>query len=134
MKTNKKVRDYFMEKRIAMLEPQVLDVDNEAFPFTLHIPVEVTPQARFILEEILPDAVTLFVKKNRNYTQHGRNISENFGTKGQFMKMYDKVGKLWAPFWEEKVDLEGEQPEEILQDLLGHVLLALYFLRQESEH
>jgi hypothetical protein len=91
-----------------------------------------SPQANKILQEILPMVLNRFVRKNNDYTVNGRNVSENFGIKGQFMKMYDKIAKLRRPLWEDGELTGDEAAEEILEDLVGHALLTLYFLRESK--
>jgi hypothetical protein len=73
-------------------------------------------------------ALERFIAKNAGYGK----TSFLFGGKGQVQDMYRKVMKLKRLLWDEIEDPAGEPPSEIIEDLIGHCLLTLYFL-QHSE-
>jgi hypothetical protein len=78
-----------------------------------------------ILTHVLPRVVELFLIKARDYTREdGTNWSEILGEKAQFVDMWRKMGKLYNGLWEGR-ELDGESVEEILMDLVGHILLTL---------
>jgi hypothetical protein len=80
--------------------------------------------------EILPKTIELYLKKSRDY---GGNVMEtppggDLGVKACFPDMWRKMGKLRLAIWDGQ-ELHGEQPEEILMDLVGHILITLDKLR-----
>lgn len=90
-----------------------------------------TQEAVEICKYILPDVLEAFLKKNRDYgdSTYGANAMR-LGPKAQFVDIWRKVKKLKRAIWDGE-QLHGEQPEEILQDFLGHVLLALLDYRKD---
>ncbi|QXO13724.1 hypothetical protein SEA_DUMPTRUCK_72 [Gordonia phage DumpTruck] len=83
-------------------------------------------QGREIIYTIAPVALENFARKNADYG----DTSFDLGIAGQYAELWRKVGKLKGPMWEGK-SLEFEQMDEILQDLIGHCLLSLYFIEHE---
>lgn len=130
------------ERRRLMLEPQLLsdridivEEDEKAeaieYEFTINLPPELTAMAQFICEEILPEYLTYFVRKNIQYNQSdGQNVAEELGAAGQWGDIRRKVAMLKAPLWEHRTEpYEFDSVEELLRDLFGHTLLAAYFVR-----
>ena len=80
-------------------------------------------QAMRILEDILPKALELYLRKSKDY---GGNVMDRFGLgqKAAIPDMARKFGKLIDAIWLDK-PLNFEQPDEILMDLLGHILIIL---------
>jgi hypothetical protein len=80
-------------------------------------------QALRIVQDILPKALELYLKKSKDY---GGNVMDRFnlGQKAAIPDMARKFGKLIDAIWRDQ-PLEFEQPEEILMDLLGHILIIL---------
>lgn len=87
-----------------------------------------TYQARTIVEVVLPRVIGRFLQKNSDY---GENAQE-LGLKGQFADIWRKVGKLRAAWWEGK-ELKSEPATEVAEDLIAHLLLALYFADPEVD-
>lgn len=81
-----------------------------------------------ILREFVPVILSRFAKSSRDYGNKG---ADRLGAQGQFADMSRKMLKLQRALWEGK-RLEGEQPEEILSDLIAHSLLTLRFLRDDN--
>lgn len=79
----------------------------------------------YINEVITPTVITKFKLKQRDYS--GGPAFLFLGSKGQFSDMNRKFWKLYAAVWEGK-ELEGEQPIEIAEDMIGHLLLLIYTL------
>lgn len=84
-----------------------------------------TDQARVIFTEVLGPALERFVRKNADYG----GTAKFLGARGQFADINPKFWKLKRALWDGE-KLVGESVEEILQDLIGHCLLTLYFLSQ----
>lgn len=78
-----------------------------------------TEQSKQIIRELLPDMLNRFLAKNKDYGDQFLNL----GPKAEFVRMANKFGKLKQALWDDE-DLEFEQVDEILDDLLGHILLA----------
>jgi hypothetical protein len=85
-----------------------------------------TDQAEKIFKEILPPALERFVRKNADYGDSAKFL----GAKGQFADINPKFWKLYRALWLGE-RLVGESVEEILDDMIGHCLLSLYFIGQE---
>lgn len=81
-----------------------------------------------IRDEIAPAVLQRFLDKGRDYG----DTFTTLGVKGQFADIHRKYGKLRRALWDDAV-LEGEQPEEILQDFIGHCYLTLYLLNQQTK-
>lgn len=128
-------RDYELKKRhrerIDMLEPQLAEPVQDEYTFTLMLSPELTHIAQFIVEEILPEYMAYFVRKNIQYHQaDGQNVAEELGAAGQWGDIRRKVAMLKGPLWEHRTEpYEFDSVEELLRDLFGHTLLAAYFVR-----
>lgn len=83
-----------------------------------------TEQAVTIVWEVLPDMLERFLAKNKDYGDDQVNL----GPKAEFVRIANKFGKLKRALWD-GVELEFEQVDEILDDFLGHILLAKLGLR-----
>lgn len=77
---------------------------------------------------IAPRVLENFEAKQRDYS--GGPAFLFLGSKGQFSDINRKFWKLYAAVWEGK-ELEGEQPIEIAEDMIGHLLLMIYTLEEE---
>jgi hypothetical protein len=81
-----------------------------------------------LLERHLGPAIALFRTKARDYGERsGIFTADLLGSRGQFAEIWRKVPKLKKGMWDEE-PLENESVTEILQDLIGHCLLALDYL------
>jgi hypothetical protein len=102
----------------------------------IYVEVETHPstkQAARILTEILPGAISLFLAKNKDYAIDGIDIAETLGVRGQWSDMYRKIAKLKQSMWDQNGEgLQFETAEEVVQDLIGHCLLTLLFLKDEE--
>jgi hypothetical protein len=80
-------------------------------------------QAIRVVNDILPEVIELYLSKSRDY---GGNVMDmlKLGPKASFVDLWRKVGKLKRAIWDEQ-PMVGEQPDEILSDLVGHVLIIL---------
>jgi hypothetical protein len=85
----------------------------------LEIDGAISEDARRIVLEVLPATLELFLRKNAEY-----GVDEfSLGPKAEFVRIWNKVRKLKAGLWDSQ-ELEFEQVSEILDDLIGHLLLA----------
>jgi hypothetical protein len=80
-----------------------------------------------MVERILPELVRRFRSKSSDYGEVFRDL----GIAGQYSDMHRKMHKLKRAMWDGE-ELKGEQPEEILSDLLGNILISIYLLREEA--
>lgn len=81
-----------------------------------------------LLREHLYPAIQLFRRKAKDYSEaDGFFTADHLGAAGQYGDLFRKMPKLKKSMWDGE-KLEGEQPLEILQDFLGHVLLAIGYL------
>ena len=77
---------------------------------------------------IAPAAIHRFLAKGRDY----KGAFALLGSRGQFSDINRKFWKLKSSIWDGQT-LEGEQPMEIAEDIIGHCLLLIWILGQESE-
>lgn len=80
--------------------------------------------ADYIAHVLMPEARELFLRKSADYNAAGLENHRILGTMGQFADIWRKIMKLKAALWDRQT-LTGEQPREILLDLIGHCYLAL---------
>ena len=63
------------------------------------------------------------------YIEYGPHAADETGLAGQWADLHRKVRKLKPAMWEgDATHLRRESMEEILQDIMGHALLALEML------
>lgn len=73
-----------------------------------------------------------FERKSRDYNStDGWEPHTVLGVRGQFADIWRKVGKLKKSLWDGD-QLEGEQPLEIIDDLISHLFLTRDMLLQEE--
>ena len=89
-----------------------------------------TNQANVIVRELLAPMLERFLSKNADYGDCFDGMS--LGPKAEFVRMWNKFGKLKQVLWDGKT-LEYEQVTEVLDDLLGHILLARFGLMNPSD-
>lgn len=71
--------------------------------------------------------------RDYNSTTTGWEPHTFLGTKGQFADIWRKIHKLKKSLWDGE-QLEGEQPLEIIDDLISHLFLTRdLLLQQEAE-
>ena len=86
------------------------------------------PAYDHMVDEILPEVVKRFLSKATDYG----TTFEDLGLKGQYSDIHRKVRKLKRAMWEDK-SLVGEDPPEILADLIGNCLISLYLYGADTE-
>ncbi|UVT31233.1 hypothetical protein SEA_OTTERSTEDTS21_72 [Gordonia phage OtterstedtS21] len=92
-----------------------------------YYPDRLSTQGAEIMYQIAPVVLENFARKNADYG----DTSFDLGIAGQYAELWRKVGKLKGPMWEGK-ELAFEQMDEIIEDLIGHCLLSLYFIKQQK--
>lgn len=93
-----------------------------------HDPESVARAYAMIFEELVPEAIGYFRSKSRDYQSGGSFLK--LGSRAQFVQLDRKHVKLQQSVWDGQT-LEGEQPEEIIMDQIGHCFLMLACLRLE---
>lgn len=73
-----------------------------------------------IVREILPEILNRFLTKNKDYEHFPE---ADLGPKAHFVGIHRKFGKLRKGLWDEE-PLEHEQLPEVIDDFVGHLLLA----------
>jgi hypothetical protein len=76
---------------------------------------------------LLQEWVTLFIGKQKDYG----DSADDLGAPGQYSELHRKMGKLKKALWDGEA-LAGEQPDEVLFDLIGHCFLAIRHLRNNN--
>lgn len=82
---------------------------------------------REITEVIMPRVMELWLKKNEDYA--GQQVF--LGRMAQFADINRKFWKLKQAMWDGK-QLGFESPTEIMMDMIGHLLMAIYM--EENVH
>jgi len=80
-----------------------------------------------MLLDDLSISITRFIDKSKDYPPEGFRF---LGQKGQFSDIARKFFKLKAAVWDGK-KLEGEGPDEIIDDTIGHLIILLYLRRNK---
>ncbi len=91
---------------------------------------ETTKAYAHIMEYIVPEAIQRFESKTLDY--RGGPAFQFLGAKGQFSDINRKFWKLYAALWEEKALLD-ESVEEVCFDLIGHLFLTIYCVREAEK-
>jgi len=84
---------------------------------------------QYIMAVLMPEWADQFVTKNLDY----KDDANRLGVKGAFVDIYRKTGKLKRAIWDGQV-LEGEQPREILVDLIGHCFLTIAAIDNDADN
>lgn len=80
-----------------------------------------TKEAIDILERILPECIALYLRKNKDYGES----DDDLGIRGDFADMHRKWKKLRRSMWDGQA-LKDESTREVLIDMIGHCLRAIY--------
>lgn len=86
-------------------------------------------------EDYWPIATNAFLRFAEAYAEYGEESGKNeTGLAGQWADLFRKIMKLKRSLWAgEKGHLTREGEREILQDMIGHALLALRMLDEGKE-
>lgn len=79
---------------------------------------------QYIRDQLLPEFWGRFAEKAADYNDNGNENHRQLGVRGQFADIWRKIGKLKKALWEGR-QLVGEQPREILMDLIAHCFLTI---------
>lgn len=80
----------------------------------------VTDDARYILRRVLPKLMAQFLEKNRKYAEVENGY--DLGSAGIIPDLNRKLGILVARIWNDAPTV-GEDTDEVIDDLIGHLLL-----------
>jgi hypothetical protein len=80
-----------------------------------------------IVEAINPEVMALWLKKNHDYA--GQQMF--LGLKAQFCDINRKFWKLKSALWDDQA-LGFESAEEVCMDMIGHLMMTIYFLKHEQ--
>ncbi len=89
---------------------------------------EVPKETRDLLAGLLP-AMQQFIAKQEDYRNGTGHIGDNFGAKGQYIKLYDKVAKLYGPLWEGKT-MNFDDAHDLVRDIVGHLILLTSYMTE----
>lgn len=81
---------------------------------------------RGALAAIFEEAQALHLKKRNDYMTPEGDVGDDLGVAGQYAEIHRKSKKLKRAMWEGQ-DMVGEQPREILLDLIGHAVKAIRY-------
>lgn len=82
---------------------------------------------RYVVDRLWPEWRDQFMRKARDYNHNENENHRQLGVMGQFADIWRKIGKLKKALWHGE-PLEGEQPREILMDLIAHCFLTIAML------
>jgi hypothetical protein len=95
--------------------------------------------AQRITVRLVQEFIEQFLEKNKDYTSkpmpgfpEGFENADVLGIQGQFAELWRKIWKLRKSLWEGE-ELVGEQPREVLMDLIGHCFLAIDMIDRAVE-
>lgn len=120
--------DLYKDNEIHNIEPKPLPAnvirvqamdDKVAGCLRIEVYGPITDDAKRIVLEVLPPMLEKFLCKNADYGDDPLKL----GSRAEFVRIWNKVRKLKSALWDEK-ELDFEQVDEILDDFLGHILLA----------
>jgi|SRR5262245_4665688 len=86
-----------------------------------------SPEGRYVFEKLMPEWSVYFTGKNMGYASDGNDL----GSKGIVPDIDRKAKKIKRAVWDGEI-LTGEQPREILFDLIGHCFLMAAELDKEN--
>lgn len=111
-------------KPLPVGEIRVQAIDDKVAGNVIRIEIDNPPtqEARDILMTILPAVLEAWLKKNKDYGDSDE--LKSLGARAEFVRLWNKMMKLKASLWEGR-ELAGEQPDEIMGDMIAHLLLAL---------
>lgn len=82
-----------------------------------------------IVSEIFPAVLALWLRKNEDY--RGQQVF--LGSKAQFADVNRKFWKLKNAMWD-GIEPDFETVEQIAADMIGHLLMTIYFQRHRGDH
>lgn len=85
------------------------------------------PDGQYIRDVLMPEWLEQFQRKAADYNDNQNENHRVLGVRGQFADIWRKIGKLKKALWEGQ-PLVGEQPREILMDLIAHCFLTIAML------
>lgn len=83
------------------------------------------------LTSIFNEAQELHVKKRKDYQTAEGDVGDDLGAAGQYAEIHRKSKKLKRALWDGQ-PMVGEQPREILLDLIGHAVKAIRYIDTEN--
>jgi hypothetical protein len=90
--------------------------------------------AQRITVHLVQEWIEQFLEKNKDYASgptpgfpDGFENADVLGIQGQFAEIWRKIWKLKKALWDDQ-ELIGEQPREVLLDMIGHCFLAIDML------
>lgn len=86
---------------------------------------------RYIRFMLMPEFWEQFARKAADYNDNENENHRALGVRGQFADIWRKIGKLKKALWEGR-SLAGEQPREILLDLIAHCFLTIAMIDRED--
>ena len=91
----------------------------------------IPPHTQRLLQGPVVEALKRFITKNVEYGE----TADALGSRGQYADINRKVGKLKRLMWDKNVPewSISEPTEEVLQDLIGHCILSLYYIEMEKK-
>lgn len=81
----------------------------------------VTPEAKYILAKVLPTMLKDFLESNAKYAR--AQTGHDLGLKGVIPDINRKFGVLVSRIWFGEQDAGRDPTDEIIDDLIGHLLL-----------
>lgn len=126
-----------LKRRLALAERGWKEAEKELTelaplrsPLSVQMPSEVTG----LPQEFVSLATAALCRFAEGYAEYGPGAADALGLAGQWGDLHRKVAKLKRSMWEgEPAHLTRESEADILNDIIGHCLLALDMLGREME-
>ena len=82
------------------------------------------------IRQIFDECFELMKKKRHDY---GRNNIADLGTKGVFVRLYDKINRLKNLVWDNKeAAVENEKTEDTYMDIANYGIISLFLSRYDD--
>lgn len=91
----------------------------------------IPPHTQELLQGPVVEALKRFITRNVEYGE----TADALGSRGQYADINRKVGKLKRLMWDKNVPewSISEPTKEVLEDLIGHCILSLYYIDKEEQ-
>lgn len=90
---------------------------------------DLSNEGRYVIAQLMPEWEVYFRSKQLDY----KNDGNTFGAKGIIPDIDRKAKKIRRAIWDGE-HLVGEQPRELLLDLIGHCFLTITEIDKAYQH
>jgi hypothetical protein len=102
-------------------------LNGNATTYVVNLPDGDCPAVYGLMISRIPSLAEKFLVAGSDYGEAFREL----GLRGQYSDMHRKMAKLKRAIWDGQ-PLARESVEEVLGDLFGHILIALYLIAEDK--